>query len=275
MNIKVYSNRETIPIDDDVFGTQNENNVTTLKIEVPEKYQKWNKRIVFITDKGNKWDILRKDDTYVLQNNITKYEKVEAYIWLTEKADATEESINDFRSKTFKLSFFANEDANDLIATDEQVDGFNSMLTALNVEIEAVKQINTDFTKLKKDIEQAETERNNKVKKAVNTIKDLKEDYDENAKKKTNEFNSNVTKQTEDFNKNTTEKEKAYNDLAEEKEAELNTIADGVKNMATAIQLPQFYVDDEMDIHGVTATKLSNIDLYYDDETGDFKEGVI
>ena len=44
--------------------------------------------------------------------------------------------------------------------------------------------------------------------------------------------------------------------------------------MATAIQLPQFYVDDEMNIHGVTATNLSNIALYYDEETGDFKEGV-
>ena len=65
-----------------------------------------------------------------------------------------------------------------------------------------------------------------------------------------------------------------YIDLAEEKTAELNDIAEGVKNMATAIQLPQFYVDDEMNIHGVTATNLSNIALYYDEETGDFKEGV-
>lgn len=65
-----------------------------------------------------------------------------------------------------------------------------------------------------------------------------------------------------------------YEKMAEEKTAELNDIAEGVKNMATAIQLPQFYVDDEMDIHGVTATNLSNIALYYDEETGDFKEGV-
>lgn len=65
-----------------------------------------------------------------------------------------------------------------------------------------------------------------------------------------------------------------YKKLAEEKTEELTDIAEGVKNMATAIQLPQFYVNDEMDIHGVTATNLSNIALYYDEETGDFKEGV-
>lgn len=65
----------------------------------------------------------------------------------------------------------------------------------------------------------------------------------------------------------------AKNEVAGMKE-DVEDLADGVRNMATAIQLPQFYVDDELDLHGVTATKLSNIDLYYDDETGDFMEGV-
>lgn len=38
MNIKVYQNRETHQIDNDAYGTQNENKVTTLKIEVPEAF---------------------------------------------------------------------------------------------------------------------------------------------------------------------------------------------------------------------------------------------
>lgn len=63
-----------------------------------------------------------------------------------------------------------------------------------------------------------------------------------------------------------------YKDLAEEKTAELNDIAEGVKNMATAIQLPQFYVDRKMKCHAVTATKLSNIDLYI--KNGKLMEGV-
>ena len=65
-----------------------------------------------------------------------------------------------------------------------------------------------------------------------------------------------------------------YEKMAEEKTAELNDIAEGVKNMATAIQLPQFYVDNELNLHCVTATKLSNIALYYNEETGDLMEGV-
>lgn len=63
-----------------------------------------------------------------------------------------------------------------------------------------------------------------------------------------------------------------YKDLAEEKTAELTDIAEGVKNMATAIQLPQFYVDRKMKCHGVYATKLSNVDLYI--KKGKFMEGV-
>ena len=157
MNIKVYQNRETHQIDNEVYGTQNENKVTTLKIEVPEEYENWNKRIVFITEEGNFWDYI-KDDTYTIKNNITKYEELEAYIWLTENAENEQESINDFRSKTFKLSFFANENADNLVPDEKQIDGFNSMLTALNIEIKEVKQINTDFTKLKQEVEQAETE---------------------------------------------------------------------------------------------------------------------
>jgi len=84
----------------------------------------------------------------------------------------------------------------------------------------------------------------------------------------------NRAKTTEEAVNNIKDLSASYEQLAEEKESELNNIADGVKDMATAIQLPQFYVDDELDLHGVTATNLSNIALYYDEETGDFKEGV-
>lgn len=83
-----------------------------------------------------------------------------------------------------------------------------------------------------------------------------------------------MEQETEKFAKQANTAIEDYNSNAEEKTEELTDIAEGVKNMATAIQLPQFYVDDEMDIHGVTATNLSNIALYYDGETGDFKEGV-
>lgn len=257
MEIKVYKDRQVLQLDTDVYGTQNENKVTTLKIEVPEQYENWNKRIVFLTDEGNKWDYI-KDDTYTIKNNITKYEELEAYIWLTEKAESEVESVKDFRSETFTLSFYANEDADDVVPDEKKIDGFNSMLTVLNTEIEEVKQISTDFTKLKEEVEQSETERNNKVKEAVNKITDLTEDYNENAKKKVEEYNDNAV-----------EKEKTYKDLAEEKETKLNNIADGVKDMATAIQFANFKVNrSNMHLQIITAKKLGNTSFTLNKKSG-------
>ena len=253
MNIKIYKDRDAIQLDNDVFGTQNENEVTTLKIEVPEEYENWNKRIVFITEEGNSGDVIL-DNTDTIKNNITKHEEVEAYIWHTENAENEQESIDDFRSRTFRLSFFANETADDLAPSEEQIDGFNTILTALNLQINKVED-------LEKELQKSEKARDSKVETAVKNIKDLTTEYNENAQKKTTDFNNNAT-----------EKQKNYDDNAEKKETELNTIAEGVKNMATAIQLPQFYVDKEMKVHVQTATNLSNIALYI--KNGKLMEGV-
>nr|DAQ03963.1 MAG TPA: hypothetical protein [Caudoviricetes sp.] len=87
------------------------------------------------------------------------------------------------------------------------------------------------------------------------------EDYNSNAEVKTDNFNANAEAKTDDFDNNATEKK-----------SEITDIAEGVKNMATAIQLPQFYVDRKMKCHGVYATKLSNVDLYI--KKGKFMEGV-
>ena len=250
MNIKIYQDREVKQLDYDVYGTQNENKVTTLKIEVPEQYENWNKRIVFLTDEGNFWDYI-KDNTYTIQNNITKYEELEAYIWLTENAESTEESVHDFRSKMFTLSFFANENAENLTPTEEQIDGFNTILTVLNTEIEEVKQINTDFTKLKEDVEQAEEERNKKLDHAIDTIEDLKEEYNDNAQKKIEEFNKNADEQTDNYNSN-----------AEEKEAELNNIAEAVTDTVTSMNLISFYVDKQMKVHATSESELINNKFY-------------
>ena len=87
------------------------------------------------------------------------------------------------------------------------------------------------------------------------------ENYNSNAEVKTEEFNTNAKEKTDEFNSNATEKK-----------TEISDIAEGVKNMATAIQLPQFYVDRKMKCHGVYATKLSNVDLYI--KKGKLMEGV-
>lgn len=135
------------------------------------------------------------------------------------------------------------------------------MSISINGDIEKIKALEDNIleqynknVELEKKMEQ-ETE---KFAKQANTAI---EDYNSNVKTKIEEFNTNAKEKTDEFDSNATEKK-----------SEINDIAEGVKNMATAIQLPQFYVDNKMRAHGVFATKLSNVDLYI--KHGKFMEGV-
>ena len=145
-----------------IYGTQNENNITELEIEVPQEYENWNKRIVFITDEGNKWDYI-SGNIYKLKNNITKYQEVGCYIWLTKNSEAEEESIDDFRSETFRLFFNKNEQADDTVPSEEQLDGFNTLINGLNVALDKVNNINSDVEKLKEEVTQTIEDLNTKV----------------------------------------------------------------------------------------------------------------
>jgi len=80
MKVKVNTNRKLYCING--AGTQNENNVTELNIEVPKQYEDFNKKIVFITKDNVVWDMI-EDNTYKLTKAITKYSNVKFYIWLT------------------------------------------------------------------------------------------------------------------------------------------------------------------------------------------------
>lgn len=99
-------------------------------------------------------------------------------------------------------------------------------------------------------------------------VEQLKED----TRQITENFEVDIQAKIDQYNQNATEKTNEFNENSEEKKGELNDIADGVRNMATAIQLPQFYVDERMRAHGVFATKLSNVDLYI--KHGKLMEGV-
>lgn len=158
--ITVYENRY-VSIKN-IYGTQNENNVTELEIQIPEQYKNWNKRIVFVTDEGNKWDLIN-GNIYKLKNNITKYQEVYCYIWLTKNSESEEESIDDFRSETFRLFFNKNVQADDTVPTEEQIDGFNTLINELNVALDKVNNINSDIEKLKEEVTQTIEDLNTKV----------------------------------------------------------------------------------------------------------------
>ena len=199
MKLIVNEDRTTISIGN--WGTENENNYEILDIELPEKFDDYNKRIVYYLEDERKWDIIVNNKVF-LTNAVTKFESVKAYIWLTkgetitlkyvcngeeegsyyfsynnvtyyfimpEVAENDELIFNtenlkltlndveiatssigigtelefkteitaseDFRSKLFVMNFYENENADGLIPTEEEIDGFNDMLTVMNNKI--------------------------------------------------------------------------------------------------------------------------------------------
>jgi hypothetical protein len=137
MKLTVKENRELIMVN--ARNTQNENDVETLQITVPEKYSDFVKKIAFITDDGVKWDLI-ENDTYTLQKNITKYEQVQFYIWLT-KDDV------DFRTKERTLKFNVNHEVEGEVTPEEQTD-MERVISILDGEIIKVNNLDIDANKV-------------------------------------------------------------------------------------------------------------------------------
>lgn len=129
----------------DTENTQNENKVETITLIVPEEYEDFNKKIVFILPNDDiVWDII-EDNTYEITKAITQYEKVRFYIWLT-KGDM------DFRTKTRAINFFDNKDASGEI-TPEEISGVNTVINLLEEEITKVEGLENDISDLIDDIQ--------------------------------------------------------------------------------------------------------------------------
>lgn len=146
MKVIAKKNRELALIN--ARNTQNENKAETIELIVPEEYESYNKKIVFVTDDGTVWDIITNNE-YKITNAITKYDKVDFYIWLTKEVDG--ESI-DFRTKTKTLNFYHNVDASDEI-TDEEIHGVNTVVNLLEEEITKVTDLENEVTELITDIQ--------------------------------------------------------------------------------------------------------------------------
>lgn len=263
------------------WGTVNENDYEILDFEFPEELEEYNKRIVYYLGDERVWDTIVNNKAYIT-NAITTKGDVKAYVWCT-KENTEREADTDFRTMLFEMHFFENENADGIVPTEEQVDGFNTMLTAMNAKIDEVDALETTIETAEAQRQEAEASREQRTDEAIDNIVDMTEAYNQNAQEKTDAFNSNATQKTSEFDAHVTQKVNDldahavevtddFDDNAAEKTETLNDIAIGVEDMVTAIQLPTWYVDDELNIHQVTATKLKNTGMYYNEETGDFMQ---
>ena len=142
MKILAKQNRELIMIN--AQNTQNENDAEKIILKVPEQYEDFNKKIVFVTPAGNVWDIITNNE-YLIPKAITKYKQVDFYIWLTQ-------GNVDFRTQTKTLKFYHNVDASEEI-TPEEISGVNTVVNLLEEEITKVENKETELNGIITDLQ--------------------------------------------------------------------------------------------------------------------------
>lgn len=242
MKLIINKDRSVIPIG--TWGTKNENDFEIVDFEFPEELEGYNKRIVYYLGDEKVWDAIVDNKAYIT-NAITTKSDVKAYVWCT-KENTEREADTDFRTMLFEMHFYENENADGIVPTEEQVDGFNTLLTAMNEKIEEIDELETTIKnaetqrqeneetrqnneKTRQENEQTrqnqEAERERRTDKAIADIKDKTAEYNQNAEAKTNEFNQNATQKTNDFNSNYTQKVNDFNTNASSKELAFNSNA--------------------------------------------------
>ncbi|MBQ6631953.1 MAG: hypothetical protein IJH55_07615 [Romboutsia sp.] len=137
MNITVNEDRTVIKEYEENEGSQNENKITELNFSLPSIYSDFTPKIVFITEDGNYTDYI-EDNRYILKNNVTRYRKVKAYVWLTESTEN-----KDFRSELFQLEFNYNEDPSDYIPSEQEKSQIEALIDELDSLIEEVESLPT------------------------------------------------------------------------------------------------------------------------------------
>lgn len=297
--MKLIINKDRSVISVGTWGTVNENNYEILEFEFPAELENFNKRIVYYLGDERVWDAIVGNKVYIT-NAITKKEHVKAYVWLTERDDDIEKDI-DFRTQLFEMNFYENENADGIVPTEEQVDGFNTMLTAMNNKIDEVDALETTIETAEAERQQAEISREQRTNEAIDNIVDMTEAYNQNAQEKTAEFNDNVQVQENVINQVVSSGTKkinqavsdgksgivfasmsamteiqgvtqssinTFNSNAAEKTETLNQIAEGIEDMTTAIQFASFEVDNDMHLNIIQAERMPNTNFLFNPDTG-------
>ena len=122
----------------------------------------------------------------------------------------------DFRTQLFEMQFYENENADGIVPTEEQVDGFNTMLTAMNAKIDEADALEQTIGAAEAQRQEAEESREQRTNEAIDNIIDMTATYNQNAQEKTDAFNSNATQKTNDFDTHVTQKVNDFDTHAQE-----------------------------------------------------------
>lgn len=139
MKIAVKENRKLVIINPQ--NTQNENDVETIELIVPTKYEDFNKRIAFVTKDGVIWGLF-ENNLYKIPSSITQYKQVKFYIWLVK-------DNQDFRSEEKLLVLNENHPVTGEVTPKDKSD-IEQVIDTLEAEINKVDNIDITARKIGK-----------------------------------------------------------------------------------------------------------------------------
>lgn len=189
----------------------------------------------------------------------------------------------DFRTKLFEMNFYENENADGIVPTQEQVDGFNTMLTAMNNKITEMNTLEENIETAEEQRELAEAERERRTNEAIDNIIDMTASYNANAEQKTNDFNANATQKTNDFNSNATsktddfdshvsDKTDEFDAHADDRKEELQAISDTARDFVSAVTFTTIEENFETgNLEVNNEESLGNMGFQFNYETGDLE----
>ena len=131
-------------------GTMNENNSTDITFEFDEELNDHAKEIVFITPDGRTPSEVIEGNVCTIKNDITKYNKVKAYLLLTKVL--SKEKYKEWRSIEMEIMFNHNKERDGTEVTEEQTDLWTSMVNILNDKITTVDNLSIEIQNLITDI---------------------------------------------------------------------------------------------------------------------------
>lgn len=137
MKITVKENRKLIIINPQ--NTQNENEIETIELIVPTKYESWNKKIAFVTNDKVIWGLF-ENNLYQIPSSVTQYKKLKFYIWMT-KDD------KDFRSEEKILILNENHPVTGEVTPKDKSD-IEQVIDTLEAEIDKVENIDITVQKI-------------------------------------------------------------------------------------------------------------------------------
>lgn len=229
MKLIINKDRSVIPVG--TWGTKNENDFEIVDFEFPEELEGYNKRIVYLLGGGNNpWDVIIDNKAYIT-NEITSKENVKGYVWCT-KGNPDRPADTDFRSQEFDIPFYKNENATGVVPTPQQVDGFNTMLTAMNAKIDEVDALEQTIGAAESQRQEAEATRvSNENTRESNestrqTNEETRQTQEAERERRTDEAIADIKDKTAEYNANAEEKTNEFNDLVETQKLVIENYAD-------------------------------------------------